>query len=194
ADTNFILLGLVLEKIYQQDLQDIIMHEVIKPAGLKATSFAPDANKTVPTAMNQQGIMLCGVVHDPKARVLGKSCGSAGLFSNIADLYRLAQGYVGLRDDILPFGSATLSELYKIKTPAKLHARSWGWDLCFDPSDHHTLIYHTGFTGTFMLLDKVKKTGLIVLTNRIYPSGHNLIFLKMRQKIIESFLLENSII
>ena len=52
ADTNFILLGLVLEKIYQQDLQDIIMHEVIKPAGLKATSFAPDANKTVPTAMN----------------------------------------------------------------------------------------------------------------------------------------------
>ena len=91
-------------------------------------------------------------------------------------------------------GTTTLSELYKIKTPAKLHARSWGWDLCFDPSDHHTLIYHTGFTGTFMLLDKVKKTGLIVLTNRIYPSGHNLIFLKMRQKIIESFLLENSII
>ncbi|CPS91454.1 Uncharacterised protein [Chlamydia trachomatis] len=37
-----------------------------------------------------------------------------------------------------------------------------------------------------MLLDKVKKTGLIVLTNRIYPSGHNLIFLKMRQKIFLS--------
>ena len=50
--------------------------------------------------------MLRGIVHDPKARVLGKDCGSAGLFANLEDLIKITQAYLGLRDDALPLEQA----------------------------------------------------------------------------------------
>ena len=43
-----------------------------------------------------------------------------------------------------------------------------------------------------MILDRVKRSGLILLTNRIHPTGHNTVFLAMREKIIRSFLKENN--
>lgn len=61
----------------------------------------------------------------------------------------------------------------------------------FDPEDQHPLIFHTGFTGTFILIDRQKQTAMIVLTNRVHPTGHNQIFLTMRQRIVDSFLAEN---
>ncbi|WP_240400702.1 serine hydrolase domain-containing protein [Lactobacillus jensenii] len=190
ADTNFILLGLVLEQIYHKSVQDIIMDEVVKPAGLKYTTFKANKADCVPTAV-VDGQLLQGVVHDPKARVLGKRCGSAGLFSNIDDLIKLTFGYLG-RNNLLPFSQELTSEIFGIKSNSKkVHPRSWGWDLVFDPEDQHPLIFHTGFTGTFILIDRQKQTAMIVLTNRVHPTGHNQIFLTMRQRIVDSFLAEN---
>ncbi|EEU21138.1 serine hydrolase domain-containing protein [Lactobacillus mulieris] len=190
ADTNFILLGLVLEQIYHKNVQDIIMDEVIKPAGLQHTTFKPAVEDCVPTAV-VDGKLLQGIVHDPKARVLGKHCASAGLFANIDDLIKLTFGYLG-RNNLLPFSQELTSELFAIKSNSKkVHPRSWGWDLVFDPNDQHPLIFHTGFTGTFILIDRRKQTAMIVLTNRVHPTGHNQIFLTMRQRIVDSFLAEN---
>lgn len=191
ADTNFILLGLVLEKIYGLPVQDIIMQEIILPAKLKETMFRPQACDCVPTAFTEQGRLLQGIVHDPKARVLGKDCGSAGLFSNLEDLIKMTQAYLGLRHDVLPLKQDTLANLFQVETPKNVHPRSWGWDLRFDPVDLHPLIYHTGFTGTFILIDRLNQTAMIVLTNRINPSGHNHVFLAMREKIVDIFLKEN---
>ena len=61
----------------------------------------------------------------------------------------------------------------------------------FDPKLKYPIILHTGFTGTLMILDRFRKSGLILLTNRVHPTGHNTIFLAMREKIIQSFLNEN---
>lgn len=191
ADTNFILLGLVLEKIYGLPVQDVITKEIILPAQLKETTFHPNPTDCVPTAFTEDGNLLQGVVHDPKARVLGKYCGSAGLFANLEDLIKMTQAYLGLRDDVFPLKQDTLASLFQIKTTKKVHPRSWGWDLRFDPMDQHPLIFHTGFTGTFILIDRLNQTAMIVLTNRIHPSGHNQVFLAMREKIVNTFLKEN---
>lgn len=191
ADTNFILLGLVLERIYHQSVHQIIREQVIRPAHLENTTFHPVAEDCVPTAMLSNGEILQGIVHDPKARVLGKDCGSAGMFSNMNDVIKMSQGYLGLKKDVLPINQETIAKLYSIHTPKNVHARSWGWDLRFDPQDKHPILYHTGFTGTFILLDRLNQSGLIVLTNRIHPSGHNHVFLSMREKIVETFLKEN---
>ncbi len=48
---------------------------------MKETQFGP-VNRAVPTVRGQKA----GVVHDPKARLLGKHAGSAGLFSTVKDL------------------------------------------------------------------------------------------------------------
>ncbi|QNQ82504.1 serine hydrolase domain-containing protein [Lactobacillus sp. PV012] len=192
ADTNFILLGLVLERIYHEDVQTIITNEVIKPLGLENTTFTPPSPQSIPTAFNEKGEVLQGIVHDPKARILGKDCGSAGLFSTLDDLLELAKYYLGIKKDEFILKQDTVAQLFDSKSVAGVHPRSWGWDLRFDPKDNHPLIYHTGFTGTFMLLDRQKKSGMIVLTNRIHPTGKNEVFLSMREKIVQSFLAENS--
>ena len=190
ADTNFILLGLVVKKIFGQPVQEVGQKLIIEPSGLANTTFNPPKDLCVPTAV-YQGKVLQGEPHDPKARQLGSDCGSAGLFSTMNDLVKLSKGYLGLDKHILPFSQEIVAMLFDNKNPAGIKPRSWGWDLRFDPQLHYPLILHTGFTGVLMLLDRVKKSGLILLTNRIHPTGHNQVFLTMRERIIQSFLKEN---
>lgn len=190
ADTNFILLGLVIKKIYGRPVQEVGMTEIITPMKLTETTFSPVKKNCVPTVwLNHQ--LLQGIPHDPKARQLGSDCGSAGLFSSMRDLVKICQGFLGINRHILPISQETVAQLYDNKNPAGVQPRSWGWDLRFDPELHYPIILHTGFTGVLLLLDRVRKSGLILLTNRIHPTGHNQIFLTMREKIIQSFLKEN---
>ncbi|MBD5431501.1 MAG: beta-lactamase family protein [Lactobacillus sp.] len=191
ADTNFILLGLVVKEIFGKPVQEVATEQVFKPMNLTHTSFTPHINDCVPTALVDRKV-LQGIPHDPKARQLGKDCGSAGLFSSLNDLIKISRGYLGLDDHILPYSQETVSLLFDNKNPADVKPRSWGWDLRFDPKGHYPIILHTGFTGTLIILDRIRRSGLILLTNRIHPSGHNLIFLEMREKIIQTFIKENS--
>lgn len=190
SDTNFILLGLVIKKIYNQPVQLVGQKEIIAPLKLRNTTFKPQKELCVPTAL-YQGEILQGVPHDIKARQLGSDCGSAGVFSSMADLVKLSKGYLGLDRTILPFSQELVAKLFENKNPANIKPRSWGWDLRFDPKLHYPLILHTGYTGVLIILDRVKRSGLILLTNRVHPTGHNQIFLTMREKIIQSFLTEN---
>lgn len=191
ADTNFILLGLVVKEIFKKPVQVVAQELIFNPAHLSQTTFSPVVNNCVPTAL-VNGKVLQGIAHDPKARQLKLDCGSAGLFSSMGDLIKLAQGYLGLDKKILPYSQKTVSLLFDNKNSANLKPRSWGWDLRFDPTYSYPIILHTGFTGTLMILDRIKQSGLILLTNRIHPSGYNTIFLAMREKIIQSFLDENT--
>lgn len=190
ADTNFILLGLVIKKIFGQPVQKVGMNEIIKPMGLTETSFHPNKSNCVPTSL-LNGRVLQGIPHDPKARQLGSDCGSAGLFSTMLDLIKICNGYLGLDRNILPFSQDLVAQLFENKNPAGTKPRSWGWDLRFDPTYHYPIILHTGYTGVLLILDRIKKSGLILLTNRIHPFGHNQIFLTLREKIIQTFLKDN---
>lgn len=92
TDINLILLGFLLEELYGQDLDRILDQEVFTPWALTQTSFGPVA-VAVPTVKGEEA----GVVHDPKAKVLGWHTGSAGLFSSLPDLKVFLDHY--LTDD-----------------------------------------------------------------------------------------------
>jgi CubicO group peptidase (beta-lactamase class C family) len=96
-----------------------------------------------------------------------------------------------LADKIDPklFSSDLRQQLFADQTPTHELGRSFGWDLRYD-SKGQACIYHTGYTGTFMLLDLATKQALIVLTNRIHPDEHNEIFLEKRDQIIATYLKE----
>ena len=74
-------------------------------------------------------------------------------------------------------------------TPNGTLGRSLGWDLRYR-NDGVPCIYHTGYTGTFILIDRNSGCGLIVLSNRVHPSSNNQIFLDRRDIIISTFLDE----
>ncbi|MCI1914040.1 MAG: beta-lactamase family protein [Schleiferilactobacillus harbinensis] len=188
SDTNLLLTGFVLEKLYGAAIHDLITDRVLGPLGLAGATFQPD--QAVPTLYDASTkTNFAGVVHDPKSRILGPHSGSAGLFSDLATLIRFGQWYLGQWAPVAaPVTQTRLQTLWHDWAPRHGH-RSLGWDLKTTP--HGTpVLFHTGFTGTFMALDRQHQQGLIVLTNRIYPNGHNDRFLINRERIVNTWLAE----
>ena len=148
TDVNFLLLGFLLEKWFGQDLDQIFQEQVFEPWQMAETTFGP-VSQAVPTLRGLPG----GVVHDPKARVLGVHAGSAGLFSTIKDMEIFLEHY--LQD---PFAEI-LSQNYALEEGK---TRSLAWNLEGDWLDH------TGYTGTFLLYNRKLQLAAIFLSNRTY--------------------------
>lgn len=189
ADIGLILLGQIIEAFYHRPVQAVITAEVLRPLGMKASTFTPEKKQCVPTELTATRGLIQGEVHDPKAFILGEHCGSAGLFSNLADLVKFAKWMLAPQTIPGVLAPETVAMLYADHTPTYDLGRSLGWDLRYDRNNTPCL-YHTGFTGTFMLLDQKGKNALIVLSNRVHPSADNEVFLEWRDKIIATYLAE----
>ncbi|WP_125589434.1 serine hydrolase domain-containing protein [Companilactobacillus jidongensis] len=174
TDTGMIFLGLIIEKIYKRSVQEVISEFVQMAWNLTDTTFDPEIGRCTPT-YEVNGKMLIGIPNDPKARQLGKHCGSAGMFSSLID--------------VMQFSKAMLQKNYKFlyKDFTDLNpGRSLGWDI--KPGN---VLFHTGYTGHFIALDYIHQNAMVVLTNRVHPIEHNQIFLKRRETILNSFLNES---
>lgn len=177
TDTGLIFLGLVIEQIYQMPVRDAIMKYIIQPERLTDATFTPDPSKCVPT-YSVNGKMLCGVPNDPKARQLGKHCGSAGMFATLDDVMKFAQGMLSPDKSFLYHNFTTLDP-----------GRSLGWDVKPDGSGH--VLFHTGYTGEFVAVDYKHQTAMVVMTNRVHPTQYNQLFLERRDTILDAFLNES---
>ncbi|APU71656.1 serine hydrolase [Companilactobacillus crustorum] len=177
TDTGLIFLGLIIEKIYQMPVQSAIQKYILEPEGLRDTTFEPDVSRCVPTYV-VEGQMLQGVPNDPKARQLGKHCGSAGMFSTIGDVMKFAA-------DMLKPDKEFLYHNFTDLNPG----RSLGWDV--KPDGAGSVLFHTGYTGHFIALDYQRHNAMVVLTNRVHPRPNNQLFLERRDTILNSFLNES---
>ncbi len=189
TDIGMIFLGLIIEKIYQLPVQKVIVSEVLQPLGMNESTFVPDPARCVPTELSKKRGLICGQVHDPKANIIGERCGSAGLFTSLHDLIKFSAWILEDNPNKKVLHEQTIWNLFRDQTPSRSLRRSLGWDLRYN-SQNEACLYHTGFTGTFILLDKNKQDGLIVLTNRVHPNAANDIFLEKRDKIIAQYLNE----
>ncbi len=178
-DFNLLLVGWALEHVYQDAIQSLIAQRVLRPLGLATASFQPQPALCVPTTY-QNGQLLQGIVHDPKARILQPHAGSAGLFASLADLIGFTQYAFGQRV------SAAWPKSFSQLTQAYAGGRSLGWDLRRAASGSLWL-YHTGYTGGFWLLQPQQKRALIVLSNRVHPRV-NPDFLARRDEVVAQYL------
>ena len=185
TDVGLIMLGQIIEKFYQAPVQTVIQNEVLIPLGLTESTFDPIKENCVPTEMTASRGLIQGAVHDPKAFILKEHCGSAGLFMPLNDLIKFAQWILGITENDL-LQRSTLDSLFKDWTTHHL-GRSLGWDLRISP-DQTPWIYHTGYTGTYILLSKARQEGLIVLTNRVHPTADNQAFLDFRDQLVADFI------
>ena len=165
SDVHFLLLGFLLEKIFEQDLNQIIEEQVLEPWGMKETMFGP-VEIAVPTVRG----VAAGSIHDPKARLLGKHAGSAGLFSTVKDLQIFLEHY--LKDDF----AENLSRNY---SPLEDKERSLAWNLEGDWLDH------TGYTGTFIIWNRKKQEAAIFLSNRTYEKDERAQWIVDRNQVME---------
>ncbi|GBG96528.1 serine hydrolase domain-containing protein [Lactococcus termiticola] len=167
SDVNFILLGLMLEKRLRLPLDEIFTAQFAK-MGMNETSFGPVEN-AVPTWHD----LPAGIVHDPKARVLGPHCGSAGLFSTVADLVKIVRYY---------FSDDRYLKLLK-NYSGQERRRSLAWDLL-----EGDWLLHTGYTGTFILMHLPSKQAVIFMSNRVHLKDERAVWIEERNRLIEDFI------
>ena len=178
SDTNFITLGALVERVSGSTLDAYCAKKIFSPLGMTHTRFLPPAawrRKIAPTEYDEQGRMLRGVVHDPRARRMGGVAGHAGVFSTADDLSKFAQALLK--------GSPVLSQelVEKMTTPQQPPTatvlRGFGWDIDSPFSSNRGELLpvgsfgHTGFTGTSMWIDPTTRTFVILLANSVHPRG-----------------------
>ena len=92
TDTGFVLAGIILEKEFSKPIADLFEERIARPLKLTATYGSVPSEGCVPTAFEERrGRLLQGEVHDPKASILQRRCGSAGLFATLDDCITLVQ-------------------------------------------------------------------------------------------------------
>ena len=165
SDVHFLLLGFLLENYFEKDLDQILQEQVLNPWKMKETQFGP-VSSAVPTVRGQ----TAGVVHDPKARLLGKHAGSAGLFSTVKDLKIFLEHY--LQDDFATDLSQNFSDLSDKE-------RSLAWNLEGEWLDH------TGYTGTFIMWNRKKQEAAIFLSNRTYEKDERAQWILDRNQVMD---------
>ena len=165
SDVHFLLLGFVLEKMFDEDLDALLQEKIWNLWGMNETQFGP-VERAVPTVRGEKA----GLVHDPKAALLGKHAGSAGLFSTAKDLQIFLEHY--LADDF----ARDLSQNF---SPLDDKERSLAWNLEGDWLDH------TGYTGTFIMWNCQKQEAAIFLSNRTYEKDERAQWILDRNQVMD---------
>jgi uncharacterized protein YbbC (DUF1343 family) len=177
SDLGFLLLEEVVRRVTSSELSAFADEAIFKPLGMRDTGFLPSDGLRRRAAWTEfvDGAWRVGVVHDPRAYLLGGVAGHAGLFSTADDLAVYARAILG-------GGEVDGKRLFSPRTLASMIAphdvpggiRALGWAVQsqwrgegLSPS----AIGHFGFTGTALWIDPDKDLFAIVLTNRVHPDG-----------------------
>ena len=182
SDTGFILLAEVVRRVSGSRIDRYLERNVFVPLRMTDTSFHPAAAarpRVAPTEFHD-GHLLVGEVHDPRARGLGGVAGHAGMFSTAEDLARLCRMLLhgGTLGEARVLRPQTVGAMWA-RVPDGNGTRTLGWDMTstyarpmmpFFPAGS---VGHTGFTGTSVWIDPSSQVYIILLTNRVHPSGGN---------------------
>ena len=188
TDTGFVLAGIILEKEFGKPIADLFDERIACPLKLTASYGPLPSERCVPTAFEERrGRLLQGEVHDPKASILQRRCGSAGLFATLDDCITLVQLYLydGTLRDFEYCSAEMMQSLLKDWTPTRQAGRSLGWDM--DRVGEQIWLRHTGFTGTTVLMNLITKQAMILLTNRIHQYEDTPSYNRLREELIRIY-------
>ncbi|RPJ66828.1 penicillin binding protein PBP4B [Alteromonas sediminis] len=191
SDTDYMLLGVLVEKVAGMPLDDYVEHELYHPLGLKNTLFNPlhkgfGAAQFAATEIqgntrggritfdNIRQHVLQGEVHDEKAFYSsGGIAGHAGLFSTADDLAVLAQLMLnrGGYGDVELINGKVVDSFVKPEENDATYGLGWrraseGEKIShFGPYASASAFGHTGWTGTVSVIDPEHDLAIIYLTN-----------------------------
>jgi CubicO group peptidase (beta-lactamase class C family) len=177
SDLSFMLLGWAVENRAAEPLDALARHELLAPLGMTRTRYRPraDVSRIAATEVNGDQRLrdeaIWGTVHDGNAFALGGVSGHAGLFGTADDLGRFAAAL--LRPAAHPVLNAeTIDVMTALHASARTEVRALGWRL--KPSGWgrwpRGTFWHTGFTGTSVLVSPGADTAVVLLTNFVHPA------------------------
>ncbi len=193
SDVGFIVLGKLVERVSGTRLDRFAAKNIFEPLGMKHTRFLPPSSWRGKIAPTQRvgGKILRGLVHDPRARLLGGVAGHAGLFSTAEDLGRFCRMMLGggALDGVRILEKATVRAMTTLPPDGHTHGRGLGWDLtsAYSSPRGHWLTKgvsfgHSGFTGTSLWMDPASGGWVVFLSNRVHPNGKGNV-IALRRKV-----------
>ncbi|WP_313899754.1 sodium:solute symporter family transporter [Tunturiibacter lichenicola] len=132
SDINFITLGVLVEKVSGERLDDYAEKHIFGPLKMTHTRYLPASAwipNIAPTAYDNEGTaatnpdfdrLLRGTVHDPTTRRMGGVAGHAGVFSTAGDVALFAQGLLDRlagRPSNFPLEQSTLKLMTQPEQP-----------------------------------------------------------------------------
>ena len=194
SDPNFILLTLLIEKIYGSRLDEAAAREIFVPLGVENTVFNPPAELRRRIAASEKGneferqtcieqgydvsgyawrdYRIWGEVHDGNAWAMDGVSGHAGLFSTAAEVFLIAQQFL---PGYSRFLKPETCKLFRTNlTPGLNESRSIAFQTAAVTRDSagdqlpDAAFGHLGFTGASLWIDPVKERIYILLTNRTH--------------------------
>ena len=177
SDLGFDVLGMVIETITGEGLDEFLDARVFKPLGMNDTEYRPADSlraRIAPTEIAPpRGYPLRGEVHDENAYALGGVAGHAGLFSTAADLSIFAQMMLNGGE----YGGTRIISDSTVRyfTHRAAGTRALGWDTCNGDGGCGSYFGeraygHTGYTGTSIWIDPDREMFVVLLTNRVHAA------------------------
>jgi uncharacterized protein YbbC (DUF1343 family) len=177
SDLGFMLLEEVVRRVTSRELPAFASEAIFAPLGMLDTGFLPSDELRQRAAWTElvDGVWRVGVVHDPRAYLLGGVAGHAGLFSTADDLALYARALLGRgavdgKRILSPSTVASMIAPYDV--PGGIRTLGWGVQSPWRGEGFSPIaIGHFGFTGTALWIDPDKDLFVLVLTNRVHPDG-----------------------
>ncbi len=197
SDLGMITLGKVIEKVTGKTLDVFCNEEIFNPLKMGDTYYNPPKtlkHRIAPTEFDHywRNRLLIGEVHDETASLLNGVSGHAGLFSTAGDISKVLQ--MLLQKGVYEGKRIIDSSTVKMFLTKQSNDRALGWDMKSSSGSSAGSLFsdksygHTGFTGTSVWTDPLRKLFVVFLTNRVYPTRENNKLIKIRPKIHDEII------
>lgn len=183
TNTASILLGLVIERLTGQSLDQLADEHFFGPLSMSRTTFEPlkhfSKNEIVPTEVQDwRGGLVHGQVHDESTHILQQKMtpGAAGLFSTVPDMLNFAEmllheGTLGGRRYFSP---EIVRQMHTNQLADIGESMGLGWELnrpvYMGRHCSENTFGKTGFTGCVFVCDIERQVGFVLLANYTYPT------------------------
>jgi CubicO group peptidase (beta-lactamase class C family) len=176
SDLSFMLLGWAVENCAGTALDVLARREVLEPLRMTRTAYRPTADVAGIAATEVNGdqrlrdVAVWGEVHDGNAYALGGVSGHAGVFGTVDDLGLFAAALLRPRSHPV-LNAETIRVMTSLQAANLGDVRGLGWRL--KPAGWgrwpQGTFWHTGFTGTSVLVSPGADTAVVLLTNVVHP-------------------------
>lgn len=171
---NFILLGLLVEKVTGRNVGDFSRDNVFGPLEMRHTYWMSVPNPDPQKVVRQAICGTLGVASDATARCAGVPIGNAGMFSTAEDLAAFCRMVLadGMNGKLRILSTKMIRLIETCPDERSPFAFGWRVNPKFNPPLlSAATLSHTGWSGNSVWIDPVQKKYVIVLTNRIGDHG-----------------------
>jgi CubicO group peptidase (beta-lactamase class C family) len=202
SNLGYWLMGEIVERVSGRPLDQFTQARIYSPLGMRSTIFNPPRSllaRIAPTSTDNtiRKRPLHGEVEGSTTWRMGGVSGAAGLFSTAPDVAAFGQMWLngGVYAHQRIFRRATIERFSRLETlPGGSRSPMWGAapNLAAASVLSDRALWHTGSTGTSILIDPDRQIFVILLTNTVHPNGESPKFEELRatsyRAVIEAVL------